>query len=342
MSFIVNPLPAIELGKDTTICHGSKLVLHAGKNYAIYRWNDNSQKDSLNVKASGKYSVTVTDNIGCVNRDSVTVKLDDMKVELGKDDSICSGSSVLLDAGISPATYRWNDDSKQKTLNVSKAGTYKVTVTDEYKCVSADSVKIFIYQAVKVNLGKDRTINNDSSIVLHAGGGYKSYVWQDGSTDSTLNVNKKGQYIVTVTTFEDCVNSDTVNIEVTCFSKDVFVPDVFTPGNSSSICNSYFRMQGRCIGDAELQVFNRWGAKVYDNTYNFTGQGDASVCNNTSHQDIVGNFSKMYYYLLWDGRDKSNGNLLAQGLYYYILNYNIMDEDVISRRVKKGSVVIVR
>ena len=77
-----------------------------------------------------------------------------MHVNLGKNDSICPGSTITLDAGVSPATYTWNDNSHSKELSVSKAGTYSVTVTDENNCISSDSIKIFNYPVLKLNLVK--------------------------------------------------------------------------------------------------------------------------------------------------------------------------------------------
>ncbi|HUZ59130.1 MAG TPA: hypothetical protein VMU83_10135 [Hanamia sp.] len=41
--------PVINLGNDTTICEGQKLILHAGNNTALYLWNNNTTADSLLV-----------------------------------------------------------------------------------------------------------------------------------------------------------------------------------------------------------------------------------------------------------------------------------------------------
>ena len=98
----------------------------------------------------------------------------------------------------------------------------------------------------------------DTTIILHAGSGFKTYRWQNGSADSTYTVNKQGVYWVSVTAQNGCTYSDTVDIQVICYSKSVFIPNVFTPGNSNSICDAYFRLEGRCIGKAELTIFNRW------------------------------------------------------------------------------------
>lgn len=75
----VYPLPAPELGKDTSIFINKQIVLDAGSGYSQYHWNDNSTNETLTVIGSqlgvGKFnfSVTVTDNNGCMGSDTVAV-----------------------------------------------------------------------------------------------------------------------------------------------------------------------------------------------------------------------------------------------------------------------------
>ena len=339
---VVNPLPTINLGKDTTLCNGKTITFHGGNPNYKYKWSNNSSKDSLLVNKTGTYSVTATDNIGCTNVASVNVIADPFKVNLGNTKSLCPGSAITLDAGISPATYTWNDNSHNKLYTVSTEGTYSVTVSDMHNCISSDTVNITYYPVITINLGNDKTIDLDTTIILHAGSDFNNYKWQDGSSDSTFSVNSKGKYWVSANDKNGCKASDTVNIKVACFSKDVFVPNVFTPGNSSSICNSYFRAEGRCLGKTELSIFNRWGEKIYSNNYDLSAYSNDNSCDDKSHTGIVGKYSKIYYYILWDGKDKTKGKMAAEGTYFYILRYHSSDENLKTEITKKGSVNILR
>jgi hypothetical protein len=49
-----------------------------------------------------------------------------------------------------------------------------------------------------LNLGQDKTLCPGNSLLLHAGLGFASYLWQDGSTDSTLLITQPGLYHVQV------------------------------------------------------------------------------------------------------------------------------------------------
>jgi hypothetical protein len=346
----VNPKPTITVKPNQiTICFGKSVTLTAN-GASTYSWSPAAGLNSItgnSVIASPTiitttYTVTGIDANGCINYDTVRVNEDTMHVNLGKNDSICPGSAITLDAGVSPATYTWNDNSHSKELSVSKAGTYSVTVTDENNCISSDSIKIFNYPALKLNLGKNRTIDVDTTIILHAGSGFKTYRWQNGSADSTYTVNKQGVYWVSVTAQNGCTYSDTVDIQVTCYSKSVFIPNIFTPGNSNSICDAYFRLEGRCIGKAELTIFNRWGDKIYWNTYDFSASMDNKSCDDEAHTNIVGNYNNIYYYLLWDGTYKRNGVSAAEGTYFYVLTYNISNDSLTNKITKKGSVTLLR
>jgi gliding motility-associated-like protein/prepilin-type processing-associated H-X9-DG protein len=79
-------------------------------------------------------------------------------------------------------------------------------------CVSKDTMQIIrVYPLPDLNLGKDGNICRSDDI-LNAGSGYLNYLWQDGSVQSTFEVNKPGIYWVTVTDSNYCSNSDTINI----------------------------------------------------------------------------------------------------------------------------------
>ena len=332
----------------TNVCYGNSVTLTAS-GASSYQWSPSEGLSSTtgssviaNPALNSTYTVIGKDANGCTNSGYTIINKDTIHVHLGENDSICAGSSVTLDAGISPATYTWNDNSHNKTLTVTQQGSYSVTVIDNYNCASSDEIEVIAYTPIPLNMGKDRTIDVDTTIILHAGTGFKIYKWQDGTTDSTYSVTKMGKYWVLVTDKNGCKLSDTVDVKVACYSKGIFIPNVFTPGNSKSICDSYFRVEGRCLGKAELTIFNRWGEKIYSNSYDFSASMDSKVCNDTKHIDIVGKYNNIYYYLLWDGTDKKNGGSVAEGTYFYIFTYSISDDNLTNTLTKKGSVTIIK
>lgn len=78
-----------------------------------------------------------------------------------------------------------------------------------------------VYPPASVDLGPDIYTNTPEEVILDAGPGFETYLWQDGSTNQTFQVNfpTTAAYYVTVTNSNGCEASDTV--WVVTFSIDV-------------------------------------------------------------------------------------------------------------------------
>jgi hypothetical protein len=76
---IVNKLPVINLGKDTSININQNLTLNAG-NAKSYLWSTGEQTQTIKINGNigigdYKYSVQITDEKGCKNSDTIAVKI---------------------------------------------------------------------------------------------------------------------------------------------------------------------------------------------------------------------------------------------------------------------------
>ena len=78
---IVNPLPIINLGMDTSLCENDSIYLDAGINLESYVWNNGDTSQVILVDAatlsigSYIYSVQGTDSNGCTSVDSITIQI---------------------------------------------------------------------------------------------------------------------------------------------------------------------------------------------------------------------------------------------------------------------------
>lgn len=69
-------VPAVTLGPDTiNIISGQIINLNAGSGFTSYLWNTNATTQTINVSATGIYSVTVTDSHNCTGGDSIYVNV---------------------------------------------------------------------------------------------------------------------------------------------------------------------------------------------------------------------------------------------------------------------------
>jgi gliding motility-associated-like protein len=93
-----------------------------------------------------------------------------------------------------------------------------------------DSLAITVIGLQTLNLGIDTVLCSQNSLVLHAGSTFSSYVWQNGSTDSTFTVTVPGIYYVTVNDLCGNTLTDTISITTANFP--------FTIGNDTLRCNN--------------------------------------------------------------------------------------------------------
>ncbi len=164
--------------------------------------------------------------------DSITVDVDFShdEVELGPDHQICPGDTVRLDASMPTATgYHWYRNGE--LIQGADSAVYLATRDGVYRaeveigvCRTTDSVTITYRPYPQVDLGPDREICEDDSVLLDAtpanATGNETYEWyKDGdpipnATGPQLEVNQPGTYSVVVSEPSECTITDEVNIEV--------------------------------------------------------------------------------------------------------------------------------
>ena len=70
---IINSLPIVFLGNDTTIFSGNTIVLNAGAGHVSYAWSTGASTQTITVGTTNTYSVLVLDTNGCANTDDIFV-----------------------------------------------------------------------------------------------------------------------------------------------------------------------------------------------------------------------------------------------------------------------------
>ena len=86
-----------------------------------------------------------------------------------------------------------------------------------------------------LDLGPDVLLCEDSLIIFHAGAGFVSYLWQDGSTDSTYTTSAYGVYSVEVTDSCGQVQRDTVLLTVSLLGDTPFPDSTICAGESLTV-----------------------------------------------------------------------------------------------------------
>jgi len=148
----------------------------------------------------------------------------------------------------------------------SESGSYNVVLTETYNgedYIFAENIVINPLPSISIGGGSDVIyILPGSSIRLDAGEGMDIYSWTPGgSTSRYLDVNDAGFYSATVTDFNCCTNSDTIEIRFATLS----FPNAIKP-SSTIVDNQAFKVGGdiSAIAKYQLQVFNRWGQMIFE------------------------------------------------------------------------------
>lgn len=135
--------------------------------------------------------------------------------------------SFLIDPDYAEILY--HNDSTVKIKYRASGNTMLYAVIDGCKPLW-DSIAISIHLSKdSLNLGPDLELCGPIEYKLHAVTYFESYLWQDGSTDSTFIVNKAGSYYVNVKNLCGNAYSDTILIS------SAIVSELYI-GKDTSVC----------------------------------------------------------------------------------------------------------
>jgi gliding motility-associated-like protein len=231
--------PRFSLGNDTVICAPDSLLLDVFVQNSTYLWQDGSLTSKYTAKESGLYFVDLENN-NCIYRDSIIINNKDLQFSLGNDTILCLLDSLVLEVFPNPnANLLWNNGFTTNSLIVKQSGMYWAKISEDI-CEKSDSIIVSYTNNLRptINLGNDTTLCLSDSISLDATWLSSSlYVWQNNTTNNTLNVNKPGVYSVTVSD-GICDGTDEINISY------VDSVDLSFPGNTF------------CIDEGTLVEFN--------------------------------------------------------------------------------------
>ncbi|MEO5674930.1 MAG: gliding motility-associated C-terminal domain-containing protein, partial [Chitinophagales bacterium] len=277
---------------DTIICPDQPVIIDAGPGFVTYIWQDSSSSEFFFTTDTGTFSVTVIDTLGCSGSASFHVgDFPNSFVFLGNDTALCKGDTIILDAGIFPQ-YLWYDSSMNKSVTVTDTGIYYVTIVDFNGCTISDTIVIDSFYAVPpANLINDTLVCTGTVTTIKAPDGFITYEWNNGNPFNFLEVTEPGIYSLTVTNEFTCIRTDTFIVTLQC-STALFIPDAFTP-NGDGVNDIYFPI-GYNITSFLMQIYNRWGTKVYEtNSIDKGWQGDC--------KGIPCDIGTYVYYIIWTG-----------------------------------------
>jgi hypothetical protein len=205
-------------------CNGSATVTPtSGTSPYSYNWSDAGSTAAVrNNLCSGNYTVTITDNSGCTNVQTITIgQPATLSASASSSYTACTAASgnasVTISGGTTPYSYLWNNGATSQNLINLSSGTYLVTATDASGCTistSASVVEPGLLGATSI-VGNPTTANDGTiDISLTGGTAPYSYNWSNGATTQDLLSLGAGTYTVTVTDSNGCITTETATLIV--------------------------------------------------------------------------------------------------------------------------------
>ena len=216
ISVTENPIPSVSIEADgpTEFCSGESVNLNAS-GADSYLWSTGATTASINVTASGEYSVTGTTSgcSGVSNTISVTVTpCGSVTISADGATEFCDGGSVTLTSSEASGNV-WSTGETTQSIVVTGSGDYYVTNGNN----TSNTISVVVNPLPVPVIAADGATEfcDGGSVGLHTEGTYESYLWSNGETGSGITAAQNGNYSVTVTDGNGCAgSSNTIHVTV--------------------------------------------------------------------------------------------------------------------------------
>ncbi|AWO02041.1 hypothetical protein DLD77_10215 [Chitinophaga alhagiae] len=222
--------------RDTLICPPDQLQLQA-TGTGVFSWTPAAQITGANTAAPYVSPVTDTkyyvdlDQNGCLNRDSVTVRVvDHVSLQLPADTVICQGDAIQLRPSTNGLLFTWAPaaplnfpDLKNPTATVTQTTTFSVTASIS-QCRATADMTVITVPYPRASAGADTVICFENAAQLHGATDGNTYTWQTAdangvpaaSLEPVVRPASTAAYVLTVTDNKGCPKPvrDTVVVRV--------------------------------------------------------------------------------------------------------------------------------
>jgi len=272
------------------LADGQASVSGGGGTVAVdysYSWSSGNTSASATGLAAGTYIVTTSDDNSCFAVDTFNITQPTTAIAISTviDNNVscfglADGQASVSGAGGTLAvdySYGWSSGDTVVTANGLAAGTYIVTIADDNSCFAVDTINI-TQPSAAVSFASVASVNiscfglaDGQASVSGAGGTVAldySYSWSSGNNAASATGLAAGNYIVTLSDDNSCLDIDTINITQ---------PTAITI--SSTIDNNI-----SCFGlaDGQASVSGAGGTVAIDYSYGWSSGNNAATATGLS------------------------------------------------------------
>lgn len=190
----------------------------------IFSWNNNQNTEDLNGLAVGTYSLTITDAHNCtfaLNNIAVTQPTSLVINSLSATPATCGNlngtTNIVVSGGTAGYNYTWNNNPNPNSSSLANlpGGNFSIWVSDAHGC-SVDSMITVIAPLSPIISASNFTNplcfggTGSAAITVSNGTAPLNYTWNPNvSTSNIANNITAGTYLVTVSDFYNCTDTQT-------------------------------------------------------------------------------------------------------------------------------------
>lgn len=281
---------------------------------------------------AGTYSVTVTDDNGCIGTNEVVIaepvllEIDSLASQPVTCSGDCDGQVEIYD--LQAVDYSYDDGATWSVSNLlpdACEAIYPVRIHDAAGCIGTGSIEVtgpppvivdFTWNPIPANVNDPRIWFANTTT------GAQTYWWDIAGLTTSTEMNpyfrfsekEPGEYEVCLAAFN--YNNCTDTICKTVIIDDVlftYVPNSFTPDGDD--LNELWGMSTNidAITSFEMRVFDRWGQVIFES------------------EDP---------YEFWNGAANNSGDILKSDVYVYRIAFEIRETEV--RKELMGHVTLIK
>ena len=209
---------------DTPICFGEAsgaidLTVFGGVAPYSFNWSNGATTEELTNLLAGIYTITVSDNVSCLNFASIDIleSSDPLEVNFNSKGVYCNDDSTgasqsIVRGGNKPYSYNWSTGSQTKGITDLISGSYGLTITDDDGCEKLSEVSIASGMPLFVTL--DSVIRDTAGSIIpknkiyitsFGGTDPHTFIWNDSIQNEDLINIPSGGYALKVTDQLGCV-----------------------------------------------------------------------------------------------------------------------------------------
>ena len=198
-------------------CAGASSTIEVANatGYEGFIWDTGESTPTITGTAGVTYYVTVTDYNGCTETGQAYINEHTVFAPSFQGDTVICGGQDTIELSIQSfyEQYEWTTGADTDTIHVVEAGSYGVTVTNDFGCTSEG---VFVVDSAAIpapEVVPPAASCSGTPVQLELSDStYTSYNWSTGQSDSIITVSQPGTYGLTVTNAEGCTGETDVEV----------------------------------------------------------------------------------------------------------------------------------